>query len=99
MEDSFVEESCALSSGIDINIFNIVVFVSERSFNDVMFNDISVVGFDISFLFMFDLLGSILFYEIFIVFFLICIKALSDMILFFDFILEFESVNDLVIKV
>lgn len=102
VENSYMEWGSILSSEIDIvNIFKIVVLVNERSLNDVMFNDFSVLSLEISLLFMFELLGNIFFYDMFIVFFLICIKVFLDMILFFDFIVDFimEGVNDLVVDV
>lgn len=99
VEDSPAEESCASSSGTDTNTPNTVVPASERSLNDAMLNDTSVVGSDTSLSSMSDLSGSTSFHETSIAFSSTCIKAPSDMTLPSDSTLEFESVNDSVTKV
>lgn len=99
LEDSPAEESCTSSSETDTNTPKTVVPANERSLNDAMLNNTSVVSSDTSLSSMSDLSGGTSFHETSIAFSSTCIKAPSDMTLPSDSTLEFEGVNDSVTKV
>ncbi|XP_020615684.1 peroxisomal membrane protein PEX14-like isoform X3 [Orbicella faveolata] len=100
LEDSPAEQSSTSSSETDTaNTPNTVVPANERSLNDAMLNNTSVVSSDTSLSSMSDLSGSTSFHDTSIAFSSTCIKAPSDMTLPSDSTLEFEGVNDSVAKV
>lgn len=93
--DSPAEQSSLSSSGTDTtNTPKTVVPASERSLNDAMLNDTSVVSSDTSLSSISDLSGSTSFHDTSIAFSSTCIKPPSDMTLPSDSTLEFEGVND-----
>ncbi|XP_078373966.1 peroxisomal membrane protein PEX14-like isoform X2 [Oculina patagonica] len=87
--------SATSSSGTDTaNTPNTVVAANDKSLNDAMLNDTSVLSSDASLSSMSDLSGNTSFHETSIAFSSTCIKAPSDMTLPSDSTLEFEGVND-----
>lgn len=96
LEDNPANQSGTSSSGTDTaNTPKTVVAANEKSLNDAMLNDTSILSSDGSLSSMSDLSGNTSFHESSIAFSSTCIKAPSDTTLPSDSTVEFdEGVND-----
>ena len=92
LEDSPTEHGSTSSSGTDTaNTPKTVVAANERSLNDAMLNDTSVLSSDASLSSMSELSGNTSFHEASIAFSSTCIKAPSDMTFPSDSTVEFDD--------